>query len=604
LFSGFTGVPHSGQKGIHSLSVVGLINSFSDTLIVSANADVAAVLYEIGEILTIKDDRFRSRAYLLAAQRITSLTEDVKKVKERGELDKIPGVGKSIAATISEVLDTGESKVLEELRESLPPGVRQLMELEGIGPKNAMRLVDELKVSSIDDLEKAAKEGRIRELKGFGEKKEQNILQSIGDFRNRQTRFLLGEVLPVVDDMLGWIRESPVVLKAEVAGSYRRRRETIGDLDLLVASNEPDAASERFISMPPVERVVSHGATKSTVYLKRHLQVDCRVVPPDAFGAALQYFTGSKDHNVKLRTLGVKMGFKLNEYGLFRREGDDLVASETEEEIYKALGMDWIPPELRENRGEIEAAIEHKLPKLVRLEEVKGDLHCHSKWSEGTMTIREVVDKARGLGLSYVAITDHSKSLGIARGLDEARLAEQGKEIDAINRELSNFTVLKGIECDIKADGSMDLPDSSLADLDFVVGSIHSGFKNNEKTMTRRMISAIHNEHVDAIGHPTGRIIQKRKPYSLNLEQVFEAAASQHVAMEINAFPERLDLDDVSCRQAMEAGAVMSIGTDAHALNQMEFLPLGVSVARRGWLTSKDVANTQTAKQILSLRRG
>ena len=570
---------------------------------VSANTDVAAVLYEIGEILTIKEDRFRSRAYLLAAQRITSLTEDVKRVKERGELDKIPGVGKSIAATIAEVLDTGQSKVLEELRESLPPGVRQLMELDGIGPKNAIRLIDVLKISSIDDLEKAAKEGRIRELKGFGEKKEQNILQSISDFRNMQTRFLLGEVLPVVDEMLKWMRESPAVLKAEVAGSFRRRKETIGDLDLLVASDDPVIASDRFISMPPVERVVSHGATKSTVFLKRHLQVDCRVVPPDAFGAALQYFTGSKDHNVKLRTLGVKMGFKLNEYGLFLRDGDILVASETEEEIYKALGMDWISPELRENRGEIEAAIERKLPKLVKLEEVKGDLHCHSTWSDGTMTIQEVVETARGLGLSYVAITDHSKSLGIAHGLDEARLAEQGKEIDAINKELSDFTVLKGIECDIKAEGSMDLSDSSLADLDFVIGSIHSGFKNDEETMTGRMISAMQNEHLDAIAHPTGRIIQKRKAYSLNLERVFEAAASQRVAMEINAFPERLDLDDVSCRQAMEAGAVMSIGTDAHALNQIQFLPLGVSVARRGWLTTKDVANTRTAKEIVNLRR-
>lgn len=570
----------------------------------SANADVAAVLYEIGEILTIKEDRFRSRAYLLAAQRITSLTEDLKKIRERDELDKIPGVGKSIAATIAEVLDTGESKVLEELRESLPPGVRQLMELEGVGPKNAMRLVNELKIASIDNLEKAAKGGRVRELKGFGEKKEQNILQSISDYRNRQTRFLLGAVLPVVDDMLAWMRGSPAVLRAEVAGSYRRRRETIGDLDLLVASNEPDAASKRFVEMPPVERVVSHGSTKSTVLLKGQLQVDCRVVPPPAYGAALQYFTGSKDHNIKLRTIGVKLGYKLNEYGLFRREDDGLVASDTEEAIYKALGMDWVPPELRENRGEIEVAMEHKLPKLVKLEEVKGDLHCHSKWSEGTMTIKEVAEKARSLGLSYVAITDHSKSLGIAHGLDEERLAEQGKEIDALNRELDGFTVLKGIECDIKADGSMDLTDSSLADLDFVVASIHSGFKNDEETMTNRMVSAIHNEHVDAIGHPTGRIIQKRKPYPLNLDRVIEEAAVQHVALEINAYPERLDLDDVVSRKAMEAGAVVSIGTDAHALNQMDFLPLGVSVARRGWLTAKDVANTRTAKELLRLRRG
>lgn len=570
----------------------------------SVNADVAAILYEIGEILTIKDDRFRSRAYLLAAQRVTSLTEDIRKVKERGELDEIPGVGRSIAYTITEVLDTGESKVLEELRESLPPGVRQLMELEGVGPKNAMRLVEELKLSSIDDLEKAAREGMIREIKGFGEKKELNILQSISDYRNRQTRFLLGAILPVVDDMLAWMRESPAVLKAEVAGSYRRRRETIGDLDLLIASNEPDAASKRFVEMPPVERVVSHGSTKSTILLMGHLQVDCRVVPPEAYGAALQYFTGSKDHNIKLRTIGVKLGYKLNEYGLFSRDDGKLVASETEEEIYRVLGMDYVQPELRENRGEIEAAMEHKLPSLIELGEIRGDLHCHSKWSDGAMTIKEIVEKAKGLGLSYVALTDHSKSLGIAHGLNEERLREQGKEIDAINEELDGFTVLKGIECDIKADGSMDLSDSSLVDLDFVVASIHSGFKNDEETLTNRMISAIHNEYVHAIGHPTGRIIQKRKPYPLNLDKVIEETTAQHVALEINAFPERLDLDEVSSRKTMEAGALVSIGTDAHALNQMEFLSLGVSVARRGWLTTKDVVNTRTTKELLRLRRG
>ena len=570
----------------------------------SVNADVAAILYEIGEILTIKDDRFRSRAYLLAAQRITSLTEDIRKVKERGELDEIPGVGRSIAYTITEVLDTGESKVLEELRESLPPGVRQLMELEGVGPKNAMRLVEELKLSSIDDLEKAAREGMIREIKGFGEKKELNILQSISDYRNRQTRFLLGAILPVVDDMLAWMRESPAVQKAEVAGSYRRRRETIGDLDLLIASNEPDAASKRFVEMPPVERVVSHGSTKSTILLMGHLQVDCRVVPPEAYGAALQYFTGSKDHNIKLRTIGVKLGYKLNEYGLFSRDDGKLVASETEEEIYRVLGMDYVQPELRENRGEIEAAMEHKLPSLIELGEIRGDLHCHSKWSDGAMTIKEIVEKAKGLGLSYVALTDHSKSLGIAHGLNEERLREQGKEIDAINEELDGFTVLKGIECDIKADGSMDLSDSSLVDLDFVVASIHSGFKNDEETLTNRMISAIHNEYVHAIGHPTGRIIQKRKPYPLNLDKVIEETTAQHVALEINAFPERLDLDEVSSRKTMEAGALVSIGTDAHALNQMEFLSLGVSVARRGWLTTKDVVNTRTTKELLRLRRG
>ncbi len=566
----------------------------------SANANVAAVLYEIAEILTVKEDKFRSRAYQMAAQRITSLTEDVLKVKERKELDQIPGIGKGIAATITEFLDTGESKILEELRESLPQGVRQLMELEGVGPKLAMRLVKELEINSIDALEQAAKAGRIRELKGFGEKKEANILQSIDDVRNRQTRFLLGAILPVVHDMEEYMRGSTAVIKVEIAGSARRRKETIGDLDLLVSSLEPEKAMNRFISMPPVERVVSHGVTRSTVILKGHLQADCRVIPPEAYGAALQYFTGSKEHNVKLRTIGVKLGYKLNEYGLFHRDDETLVTSDTEENIYKTLGMQYIPPELRENRGEIEAAMKGQLPHLVDLPSIIGDLHVHTKWSDGTSTISEVAEKAQQLGLKYVAICDHSKSLGIAHGLDEERLREQGKEIEKINKSLENSTILKGIECDIKADGSLDLANSALKDLDYVVGSIHSGFKAEEDTITNRLITAFSNDYIRTVGHPTGRIIQQRKPYALNLDKAFEEAAKHHIAMEINSFPERLDLDDVNARKAKEAGVKLTISTDAHSIDQMEFLPLGVSVARRAWLEAVDVENTKSLEQLLN----
>ncbi|MBN1682791.1 DNA polymerase/3'-5' exonuclease PolX [Candidatus Bathyarchaeota archaeon] len=559
----------------------------------SSNAEVASILYEIAEILTIKNDRFRSRAYQQAAQRITSLTEDVKKIRENGTLEDIPGIGKSISATIIEILDYGQSTILEELKESLPKGVQELMELEGIGPRIAMKFVTELKIVNIDQLEQAAKEGKIRDLRGFGEKKEANILQSIKDYKNRQTRFLLGSILPVVDEMVLWMKGSSSVNKIEVAGSFRRKKETVGDLDLLVASNNVDESSERFISMPPIERIVSHGPTRSTVYLKGHLQVDCRIIKPEAYGAALQYFTGSKEHNVKLRTIGVKLGYKLNEYGLFNRENDELVASETEEEIYNLLGMDWIPPELRENRGEIEAALERRLPHLIGYNEVKGDLHLHTNWSDGTASIFEMVEAAKSYGLKYIAICDHSKSLAIAHGLDEDRLSKQGKEIDKINKKLDDFKVLKGIECDIKADGNLDFPKSVLKDLDFVVASIHSGFKNDEKTMTERIISAIHNDHVSTIGHPTGRIIQKRSPYQLNLEKVMEAAAQQKVGLEINGFPDRLDLDDISTRKAKELGVKLSIGSDAHAPSQINFLKLGISVARRGWLEYNDVINTK-----------
>jgi len=571
----------------------------------SANARVSEVLYEIGELLIIKGDRFRSRAYNMAAQRVRTLTEDVRRIRERGELEEIPGVGKSIAGVIEEVLDTGQSAQLEDLREELPTGVRDLMELEGVGPKKALRFQQELGIATIDALEAAIKAGRLRGLRGFGEKTEENLLRSIEEFRTRQGRFLLGAVLPVIEEILSYLSGSDAVLEAEVAGSARRRKETVGDLDILAASVEPEKAVERFVAMPPVTRVLSQGTTKSTVVLEKNLQVDLRVIPPEDYGATLQYFTGSMEHNVELRTIAVKMGYKLSEYGLFDRDTNRVVASRTEEEIYRALGMDLIPPELRENRGEIEAAAEGRLPELVELGDIKGDLHIHTRWSDGSATIEEIAFRCAELGLEYFAVCDHSKSLGIARGLDEERLREQGAEIDRLNEGLEGFTVLKGLECDIKADGSLDLPDRALRDLDFLVASVHSGFKATAEEMTERIVAAIHNDYVSCIGHPTGRLIQKRQPYELNLREVFDAASAQGVMMEINAFPDRLDLDDVNSRAAMEKGLVMSIGTDAHTLGQLDFLPLGVSVARRGWLKAEDVANTLSAKELLKkLRRG
>jgi len=568
----------------------------------SVNGVVAEVLYEIGEIYSIRGDRYRSRAYSMAAQRVASLPEDLRKIRDRGGLEEIPGVGKSISSIIEDVLDTGESRHLEELREGLPKGVREMMQLEGIGPKTAMRFHDELGIASIDDLESAAKAGKIRELKGFREKTEENVLKSIEEFRARQQRFLLGEVLPVIEGIIEYMRGSEAVHEVEVAGSARRRKETVGDLDVLVSSKEPEKATERFVSMPSVQRVLSQGPTRSTVVMERHLQADLRVVQPEEYGSALQYFTGSKEHNVKLRTIGVKKGFKLNEYGLFRRDTDERVAGEDEEGIYRALGMELMPPELREDRGEIEAAMEGRLPDLVTWGDILGDLHVHTKWSDGTATIEEVVEKARGMGLRYVCVSDHTQSLGIARGLDEERIREQVAEIDRLNEGLDGFTVLRGTECDIKSDGTLDLPDSVLKDLDFVIGSVHSGFKMDEGQMTERIVAAMHNDYVDSIGHPTGRIIQKRSPYGLNLERLFEEAAGQGVAMEINAFPDRLDLDDVNSRAAMGKGVRMAIGSDAHSVAQMEFLPLGVSVARRGWLEAKDLLNTLSAKEIMELR--
>ncbi|MBD3172028.1 DNA polymerase/3'-5' exonuclease PolX [Candidatus Bathyarchaeota archaeon] len=569
----------------------------------SLNQKIAEQLYQIGEILAIKGDRFRSRAYNMAAQRITALTEDVGAIADRGELQEIPGVGESISNVIQEIIETGQSVVLKELRESLPKGVLQMIELEGIGPKIAMRLTQELGITNIEELERAAKAEEIRKLKGFGAKKEENILTAIDEYRSRSTRFLLGEVLPIIQGIISYMEDCPHARRVEVAGSARRRKETVGDLDVLVSSLSPDLVTEHFVSMPPIVRILGEGATKSTVVLENMLQVDLRVIPPKSYGAALQYFTGSKEHNVKLRTIGVKTGFKLNEYGLFRREDDELVEAEDEEKIYNALGMAWMPPELRENTGEIEAAIEGTLPNLVSMDDVRGDLHVHTDYSHAIDPLEAMVEKVIDMNLDYIAITDHSKSLAIAQGLDEETLMEQVEEIKRLDDKYPEIKILTGTECDIKGDGSLDYSDDLLSQLDWVVASIHTGMQRDEEVITNRIIDAIHNPYVRVIGHPTGRLIQKRRPYEVNLDKIFEAASEQDVCMEINCSPNRLDLRDVDTRRAKKAGVKIALGTDAHSVPQMEFLPLGVAVARRGWLEPEDVINTWELDKILRLRK-
>ena len=569
----------------------------------SLNAEIAKTLYEIGEILTIKGDRFRSRAYNMAAQRVTALTEDIRVIAERGELEQIPGVGKSIALTISDILENSESEVLNDLRESLPPGVLRMIEIEGIGPKLAMRFSQELNITGIEELEKAAKEQRLRGLKGLGAKKEENIIKAISEYKNRSTRFLLGEVLPIIQGILTYMGGNEAVRRVEVAGSARRRKETVGDLDVLVSSNEPEKVTEHFVSMPPIVRILGQGPTKSTVVLRNMLQVDLRVIPPESYGAALQYFTGSKEHNVKLRTIGVKAGLKLNEYGLYDRETDELIAAEDEETIYESMGMRWMPPEIRENTGEIEAAMEDRLPELVALDQIKGDLHIHTDYSHAVDPLEHMVEKAVSMGHQYIAITDHSKGLAIAKGLSEKRLAKLIKEIETLDAEYPEVRVIKGTECDIKGDGSLDYSDDTLSQLDFVIASVHTGFQNDEEKLTQRMVDAIHNPYVKAIGHPTGRLIQRRSPYALDLDRVFDVAAEQNVFMEINGSPSRLDLTDVNARRAKEMGVKLSLGSDAHSVSQMEFLPLSVAVARRGWLTQEDVVNTWELEKVLGYRK-
>jgi len=569
----------------------------------SLNQKVADQLYQIGEILAIKGDRFRSRAYNMAAQRVTALTEDIGAIAERGELEDIPGVGKSIAMVIEEIIETGLTGVLLDLRDSLPKGVLQMIEVEGIGPKIAMRLSEELGITNIEMLEQAAKEKKIRKLKGFGPKKEENILKAIDEYRNRSTRFLLGEVLPIIQGILSYMEDNPAVRRVEVAGSARRRKETVGDLDVLVSSLDPETVTDHFCTMPPIIRILGRGPTKSTVVLENMLQVDLRVIPPESYGAALQYFTGSKEHNVKLRTIGVKAGYKLNEYGLYRREDDSLVEAEDEAKIYEALGMRWMPPELRENTGEIEAAIEDKLPELVTLEDIRGDLHVHTDYSHAIDPLEDMVEKAVEMGHQYMAITDHSQSLAIAQGLSEEKLMQQIEEIRRLDDAYSEIKLLAGTECDIKSDGSLDYRDEVLEQLDWVVASIHTGMQQDMTTITNRIVKAIKNPYTRVIGHPTGRLIQRRNPYPVDLDTIFKAAAEEKVFMEINCSPSRLDLRDVDARRAKEAGVKLVLGSDAHSVSQMEFLPLGVAVARRGWLGVDDVGNTWSLDKVQGYRK-
>lgn len=558
------------------------------------NKDVAAIFREMADLLTLEGVAFKPQAYLRAARAITALDEDITAIAERGELEAIAGVGTAIAAKITTIIDEGHLPALDTLRNKQPSGLRDLMKIEGIGPKTARRLSTELGITSIEELETAVDQHRLRRMKGFGAQSEKQIKEGIEALKGRTNRFLLGYILPDAETIEAQLRGHPAVLRVCLAGSIRRRKETIGDVDILVAADDPDAVSAFFCSLPEVQRVLMQGPKRSSVVLAADLHVDLRVVQEEAFGAALQYFTGSKGHNIHLRQRAIERGWKLNEYGLFAREGETLIARTHEEEIYRALDLAFIPPELRENRGEVEAAAAGALPTLIGYDAVKGDLHVHTRWSDGAHTIREMAEAARERGCEYITICDHSAGLAVAHGMTDDRIREQGKEIADLNRDLNDITILHGIEANIDRDGNPDVRKEILRDLDFVVASIHSGFRQTEKEMTERMQTAIHNDHIDMIGHPTGRLIQKREPYALDMDAVFEAAAAANVLMEINAFPSRLDLSDVHCRRARTFGVMIGIGTDAHHTNHLGYLDFGVAVARRGWLEEADILNTRT----------
>ena len=555
------------------------------------NKQVAQLLNEIADLLEVQGDRFRPRAYRRAARQIETLSEDIQEIYEKGGIENIPWVGSGIAKKVIEFLSTGKLEYLNELRREVDPGLSEIMEIEGIGPKTALLLHEKLNINTIDGLEEAAKDGRLRDIKGLGKKTEENILKGIETHRKYGKRFLLGFILPIALRIEDLLKNVEGVGRVSLAGSIRRRKDSIGDIDVLATSSNPHMVMNAFTSMPPVIRILAKGETRSSVVLEGGAQVDLRVVDEKSFGSALQYFTGSKEHNITLRGIAVKRGWKLSEYSLEDRESGKKIAGETEASIYNALGMSFIPPELRENRGEIPSAMANRIPNLVEHEEIRGDLHVHTKWSDGSATIKEMAESAKALGLNYIAICDHSPSLKIARGLSPDDLKKQNKEIERVNREIEDFRVLAGIEVDIKSDGSLDSRNETLKDLDFVVASVHTGFKISGEQMTDRIISAIHNDYVDVLGHPTGRLIQQREPYDVDLNKVFVEATHLGVLMEINSFPSRLDLSDVNSRMARDMGVIMCIGSDAHSVDQLEYLELGVATARRGWLERNDIIN-------------
>lgn len=555
------------------------------------NADIAAVFDEIADLLELGDDNpFRIRAYRNAARIVGELRLDVGQHLAAGEaLPKIPGIGSELCARIAEIAATGTCGLLEQLRARFPRGITELLRLPGLGPKRVSTLNERLHVASLQQLRRAAAAGRLHELPGFGEKTEQRLMEAVDARLSKARRFKLAVATQYAEPFARY-------LGAFVAGSYRRMKETVGDLDFLASSEEPGQLIERFVHYPEVARVLARGTTKATVVLASGIQCDLRVVPAESFGAALHYFTGSKAHNIAIRKLGVAHGLKINEYGVFR--GRKRIAGDTEESVYATVGLPYITPELREDQGEIQAAMAGKLPRLVSLEDLAGDLHVHTRATDGRASLDDMVRAARAAGLGYIAITDHSRRVTMAHGLDPQRLARQGVEIDAINATYRGIRVLKGIEVDILEDGSLDLPDKALATLDVVIAAVHGKFDLSRARQTGRILAAMDNPNVHILAHPTGRLLEERAPYDVDMLAIVRKARERGIALELNAHPDRLDLHDVHCRMAKDEGVLVAISTDAHATDGFAALRYGVGQARRGWLTRADVLNTRPVADV------
>ncbi|WP_457642489.1 DNA polymerase/3'-5' exonuclease PolX [Persephonella sp.] len=566
------------------------------------NKDLANIFKKMAAVYEFLDDKFRAMAYQKAAHIVDDLPDDVRNYIATGKLYMIRGIGPSIASKIEEYVKTGKIQKYEELKKKVPEDFIELIDLPGFGPKTLKKIYEELGISTKEELVKALKDGRVEQLEGFGLKKVENMLKGLQMYEISQRRIILWEAIQISRYLIDKLRSNlKEIHKIEVAGSVRRRKETIGDIDILITADDKDRIKiiDFFTSLEEVSEVLVKGHKKSSVIMKfegKERQVDLRIFSDDEWGAALQYFTGSKQHNVHLREIAKEKGLKVNEYGVFKADTEEKIAGETEESVYQAVGLNWIPPELREDRGEIEAALKHKLPDLVELKDIKGDLHVHSTWSDGVSAIKDIIEFVKKkYRYEYIAITDHSKTQRVAHGLDEERLLEEMKEIDLLNKMIGFDFIKKGIEVDILLDGSLDLSDEVLSQLDWVVASVHSHFSRDN---TDRIIKAMENPYVTVIGHPTGRLIGLREGYPVDMDAVIKAAKETGTALEINAQPRRMDIDEIWIKKAIEEEVKLVISTDSHNLGNFAFMEIGVSIARRGWATKEDILNTRSWKEI------
>lgn len=565
------------------------------------NSEIAAIFNKLADLLEIEGENpFRIRAYRTAARVISNLSKNLSDlVAEDADLTEIPGIGERIAEKIKIIVKTHKLPQLKEVEAHTPAVLSELMRIEGLGPKRVKMLYQKLHIQSTKDLKTAIEKGKVQKLKGFGEKIQQKINEGILHVSEYEKHYKLCDVIPMVDSLCKYLKSAKNVKTAECAGSYRRRKEMVGDLDFLVTATKNSDVIEKFTQYDEVQEIISKGPTRSTVRLRSGIQADLRVVPQISYGAALLYFTGSKPHNIHIRKIALKKGLKINEYGVFKDE--KRLPCKTEAEIYKKIGLEYMDPELREDRGEIEAAQKKSLPKLITINQIRGDLHCHTNMTDGHDTLETMIQGAKERGYEYLAITDHSKHLAMTRGFDEKKLLQQIRKIDCLNEKLKDIVILKSIEVDILEDGSLDLSDDILKELDVVVGSVHSKFNLSTKKQTERILRAMDNSYLNILGHPTGRLINKREPYEANYERIIKGAKDRGCFLEINAQPERLDFNDLHCQIAKSYGVKLSISTDSHSLPELDFMKFGVYQARRGWLEAKDVINTRNLKDLKKL---